>query len=137
MNSIYFEKLNIVSDNCYLITKGVRSAYTDTITGPLEDYEIGTDDNRKMVYSCNSKLREIKKLVESYNLYFYAYKPEINPIEDVEGVVIWIYKYKHQLNIIKNIIGLDDDSWLKAWIIGKLLGYSDESMEDFLSKIHK
>ena len=131
---IYFEQLKEISDNCYLITKGVRSCYLGSVSGPTEHYVYGQSDDIHIVYSLDEKLAEIEKMAKSYDLYFVAYKKKLeNFDDDHEHAEIWIYKYPHQLHIIR-MFTEKESYYLREWAIGKLLGYSDEAMEEFLTK---
>jgi hypothetical protein len=55
-------------------------------------------------------------------------------VEDLaEGwKTIWIYKYEHILNIIK-ILPQAPDTILDHWILGKLFGYEESAIHDFIS----
>lgn len=130
---VYFDQLKEISDNCYLIEKGVRSCYLGVVTGPSESYDYGTSDDKHYVYSLDEKLKEIEKMVKSYDLHFAYYKKKTEEWEDHERADIWIYKYPHQGHIIK-MIANDESYYSKEWIVGKLLGYGDEAMEEFLTK---
>jgi len=44
----------------------------------------------------------------------------------------WIYSYHHQLPVI-NALKSAPKSFFSEWAMGKLLGYSDASMEEYLS----
>lgn len=132
---VYFDKLEEVMDNCYLINKGVRSCYMTTVTGPDEDYESGVYENPYIVISVSKKVKAIEDYAKKEGLYFYSYK-----LKDLEEDIAldqytyccWIYKYPHQGIILKSLPG--EHGFIEEWIVGKLLGYSDAAMEEFLSQ---
>lgn len=131
---IEFSEMKEVLDNVYLIKKGVRSCYMEIISGPEQNYESGIYDNPTIILSVFKKLKAIEKYVKEEGLYFYSYKLK-DFEEDIElgnkSYCFWIYKYPHQGILLEHIPR--EHGFVEEWIIGKLLGYSDESMEKFLS----
>lgn len=125
-----FSEIEEIMDNVYLIERGVRSCYTSSISGPIDDYEYA---DGKVVLSVYNKLKQIEEYIKSHNLYFYSYKykKEDDDFGDHESFCIWVYKYPHQGKILKMLPG--QHGYLEEWITGKLLNYSDECMEEFLS----
>ena len=85
-------------------------------------------------------MNELETIAINHKLHIYFYQREVlnkNKYgSEVEHYDVWIYKFHHQLAIIKYIEskqGLND--YLVEWIKGKLLGYSDKSIEDYLSML--
>lgn len=131
VSKIMFPEMEQIMDNCYLIKKGVRSAYLCTITAPIDAIEF--DD--MSIANLQTRLKEIEEYAKEEGLFFYAYslpRSEEFELDDEESACVWIYKYPHQGQILRSLKG--DHSFLEEWIVGKLLGYSDESMEAFLKK---
>lgn len=115
-----------LADNWYLISRGLRSAYLGHIEGSIEP--IFDDD-----ISLSDKLKMLEEEAASWGLNFYAYeKIADNLLPGEKLYIFWVYKFKHQEILIKMLP--HDGSILEEYIIGKLLGYSDESMEEFLDK---
>lgn len=122
-----FEEL---ADNIYLIKKGVRSCFMESITGAKEDI---VNQERKEL-SVFHQLQKIKVYIEENGLCFYAYQlaKDKDDADDRLSFIYWAYKYPHQGVILRSLQG--KHSYIEEWIIGKLLGYSDEAMEEFLQK---
>lgn len=107
------EDICIIKEHIYLIKKGVRScAWLDCI---FEMYN------------------EICKIINQENLMHY--EDEIN-IEDFFIKRIFIYKYPHQLKMFKSCMPYPN-TYEKHYILGKLFGYSDDAIEDFLDNCDK
>lgn len=49
---------------------------------------------------------------------------------------VWIYKYPHILDVIKEIPS-NPKSTYDHWILGKLFGYEENSIYDFINKINE
>ena len=132
---IYFDLLKEVSDNCYLITRGVRSCcYFRDIVGPIETYIASYKDGKILqIYSLDEKLKAIENTVKPYGLHFVAYKEKVKDKDHPRSADVWIYRYAHQGELIK-MFANEESYYLKEWVIGKLLGYSDEAMEEFLTQ---
>jgi len=71
-------------------------------------------------------LKEATELVDTYGLNSYAEDSSENWYE------LWVYKYPHTLEIIKSLQQVSSDI-LKHWILGKLFGYSEEAIREFLT----
>lgn len=126
---ILFREMNEIIDNIYLIQKGVRSTYMTSITAPKERTVL----NNSSILSLSDKLDKIEEYVKKEGLYLYAYSLSRDEydLDEEESACIWIYKYSHQGEIIRSLTG--SHSFVEEWITGKLLGYSDEAMENFLA----
>ena len=112
-------KISEVENECYLIDKGVRSCALVPVSGFYQNE-----------MDILSKLEEV---VLNHKLHSYTIKQKFLDC-DLEVYIFWIYKYHHQLALIKYVESKSDNKdILSEWIIGKLLGYSDESMEDYLT----
>jgi len=48
-------------------------------------------------------------------------------------VTLWIYKYQHILDVIKSL-PKTPNTIVDHWILGKLFGYDEISIDDFLNK---
>lgn len=49
-----------------------------------------------------------------------------------EWVTFWVYQHPHILNVIKTIPQVPKSEY-EHWVLGKLFGYDDSSIADFLS----
>ncbi|WP_281868300.1 hypothetical protein [Brevibacillus parabrevis] len=49
-------------------------------------------------------------------------------------VALWIYKYPHILDVIKNI-PQTPSSVFDHWILGKLFGYEESAIQEFVTKV--
>lgn len=47
---------------------------------------------------------------------------------------IWIYKYPHILEVIKALPHGEPKIVYDHWVLGKLFGYSEDSIQEFLSR---
>lgn len=116
-------------DNIYLINKGIRTCYFGALHTTEGEYfylyDFGT-------FMFEDILEIFKEEVTEFDLYMFTNKSIEN--EDI-FYHYWIYKYPHQKIILEKIYNEEGDNYLRQWMIGKLLGYSDQSMEDFLSNI--
>lgn len=112
------KKISEVENECYLIDKGIRSCALLTVS---EYYQNEMD--------IISKLEDI---VFNHKLHSCLYKQKFEDC-DLEVYTFWIYKYHHQLALIRYVSEIEEKTILSEWITGKLLGYSDESMESFLT----
>ena len=134
------EQIDTILDNIYLIKKGVRSCYTTTISGYNEQIFRTIVDKGgtsiEIYHSVHDKLKSLERLTIREGLLFHSYRitsSEENPNGMYQTYAIWICKYKHQIEIIGMLEG--NKSFIEEWIVGKLLGYSDEAMEEHLTKI--
>lgn len=62
---------------------------------------------------------------QDYNLH--TYKEELDQAWDV----IWIYKHKHILDVIKALPDHPETTF-DHWVLGKLFGYDETSIKEFL-----
>ena len=77
-------------------------------------------------------ISKIEEVVLNHRLHSYTFKKKFSDCE-LEVYIFWIYRYHHQLALIKYIENKGENKdYLSEWITGKLLGYSDESIEDYL-----
>lgn len=115
-------------NECYLIEKGVRSAYTEVLT------MVERDESDK---EYNSKyLDEIKDVVNRNGLLYLIEEWERDPndyYKDRKYYNMWVVKYPHQLVLVKKLPYIKS-RYLREYLKGKILGYSDESMEEYLSR---
>ena len=125
----HLEKLrrNLFNE-CYLISKGVRSCMQMTVVGLKE----ANDDCPGVA----DMLFDLEQVGLHYNLrsLWFKYKDQSDVQDGFEAYSFWVYRYSHQLPIIKAVEEADSKgkSILLEWIIGKLLGYSDDAMEQYL-----
>lgn len=111
-------KISEVENECYLIDKGVRSCALLSVSGYYQnDLDI---------------ISKMEEIVLNHKLHSYKFKQKFLDC-DLEVYTFWIYKYHHQLALIKYLSKIEGRDFLSEWIIGKLLGYSDESIEDYLA----
>lgn len=47
---------------------------------------------------------------------------------------LWIFKHLHILDVIKSLKQQALDSKVEHWMLGKLFGYEEEAISNFLSK---
>ena len=123
--------LREIDDHIYLLKKGVRGAYMTTITAPRDPIEFAEE----RVDSLSEILSELEEYVVEEGLYFHSYLLDHNEkfdLDDEDTAVVWIYRFPHQGEIIRSLKG--DHSYVEEWIVGKLLGYDDYAMEEFLKK---
>ena len=125
MGDYYQALLDKFVDDMYLISRGVRSVCMHTIEYYSED-EYKTKDKIKPL------MRQIRKHAKHWKLYVYP-----SHTHNSEGyfTTIFVYKYPHQKQIIKFAEDTFIIQEIKEWMIGKLLGYSDESIEEFINYI--
>jgi hypothetical protein len=124
----YLDKKELeMSNECYLIYKGVRSCAQFDVHGPKER----GDDYRSL--TINDILRSLEQVALRYNLNAIWFEYEDNSeLEDgFTSFSFWVYRYSHQAAILRAVHKYDHGV-LRDWIIGKLLGYSDASMEEYL-----
>ena len=127
----YFNRMNsIISDNAYMIHKGVRScALIEDVVG-YEDKSLGNE------IDILETLLEFEQTVLRYKLkcVWFKYPDSACENDGLQHYSFWIYKYPHQLPLIKIVEEkLPNDDFICNWIIGKLLGYHDSEMENFLA----
>ena len=102
-----------------------------TITAPRDPIEFAEE----RVDSLSEILSELEEYVVEEGLYFHSYLLDHNEkfdLDDEDTAVVWIYRFPHQGEIIRSLKG--DHSYVEEWIVGKLLGYDDYAMEEFLKK---
>ena len=118
--------LGRIMNECYLINKGVRSAFTDCLI--LTEFDEEDKESNKQF------IKDLATNVNLEDLIFYIneYPRREDDIPEYRYYDLWIFKYPHQLKIRDNLYKLDE--YMREYVIGKLLGYSDQSMEEFLSK---
>ena len=113
-----------VSEQAYLIDKGVRNCALIEIMDECEKFDMD---------EINKRYKEIKITAGHYNLY-----TELVIYNKIPTASVFIYKYPHQKLLIEfTTCDWRDDFHLNlvsTYILGKLLGYADFSMEKFLSK---
>lgn len=116
-----------IMNECYLIDKGVRSAYTECIV-LIERNESDKEDNANY-------LKEVVDTVKRNNLICYLTEYERDPDDypDKRYFNLWVVKYPHQLKLVKKLPYIKND-YIREYLKGKILGYSDSSMEEFLSR---
>ena len=101
---------------------------------------------REHIYLINRGVRDCAWLDCKLNMYSKVcekldknklkhYDDEVNTGSNFLGVVkrIFIYKYEHQLNLFKFCLPFPR-TYEKHYILGKLFGYSDKAIEEFLSR---
>ena len=123
----YFESfIRELSTEFYLIQKGVRSCAL--LVFPHYDRE---EDIVNEYLKCDMDV---------------SVKWEFSEFETEEGgnfCELFLYKYSHQLDmkhaidIIKSCADNPKHEYIAEWMLGKLLGYSDENMEEFLKTVKK
>lgn len=127
-------KLHEIEENIYLMKKGVRGAYMMTLTGYNVRYTFGCGGPEDLLETLEDQLKEVKEIVREHGLFFHSHllAHDEYDLDDEDTAVVWIYRFPHQGRIIRSLKG--DHSYTEEWIIGKLLGYDDYAMEEFLKK---
>lgn len=115
-------------NECYLISKGVRSCAQMTVVG-VKDINEECPCITDMLFSL-----EQAALRDNLNSTWFKYKDQSDIEDGFEAYSFWVYRYPHQLVIIRAIEEMAKHSFLVEWMTGKLLGYSDASMETYLSR---
>lgn len=120
-----------IVNECYLIKKGVRSCFLEVVSGPKETIEY---EDEIVELSIAEKLFKLEQVVVNEGLMCRWYKREKDQYDDPdeEYYSFWICRYTHQLAVINAVEASRPWNFLTQWIVGKLLGYSDQSMEEFL-----
>lgn len=97
------------------------------LMGYCEGVKLGTKPAAMMSIQTRYQV-EATEVVETYGIKCY--------IEDVEEdsiwKVLWIYKYDYLLDVIKQM-PKHPNSKYDHWVLGKLFGYSDEAIKNFLN----
>lgn len=114
-------------NECYLISKGVRSCAQMTV--------VGVKDINEECPCITDMLFNLEQVALRYNLQsmWFKYKDQSDIEDGFEAYSFWVYRYPHQLVVIRTIEEMAKHSFLVEWMTGKLLGYSDASMEKYLS----
>ena len=116
----YLDKAN---NESYLINKGVRTCALLTVVSHKDDGM----DVQELLY-------KLEQLILHHGLNSIPLELQRDEDDDPNArfFEFWIYSYPHQLAVIKAIHDTPR-SFLREWVVGKLLGYSDMSMEEYLS----
>lgn len=104
----------------YLIKKGVRSCAM---------FAIGIPKNDDIYFY----LSELETMIARDGLQCSRYMDNVNTSDDTIVYILYVFKYSHQKLIIE-YIERKLTGYIYQWALGKLLGYSDEEMERFLSE---
>lgn len=115
-------------NECYLISKGVRSCMQMDVIG-IKD----VNENCPCITDILLSLEQVG-LHYDLNSVWFKYKDQSDVKEGFESYSFWVYRYPHQLPIIRAVEEVDERNLLVDWITGKLLGYSDASMEEYLTR---
>lgn len=80
------------------------------------------------------QLNDVITIISSYELKF-----KTSPSKWKEDrVEVWIYKYYHLGLIIDEILKFGSElSTYHHWVLGKLFGYSEKAIEEFLERINE
>ena len=101
-----------ITNEFYLMDKGVRNAC-------LIDFNNSQESDF------------IKDLCDEYNYFAIIF----NGDDEHESGSILICKYIYQIELVREMsLKLEEHSFLYEYILGKLLGYTDESMEQYLTQ---
>lgn len=74
--------------------------------------------------------RDINKVIALVNCES-SLKAYIEPLAD-GWVSLWIYKYPHILDVIKTVPQAPESAF-DHWVLGKLFGYEEAAIQEFLS----
>lgn len=103
MISVTFGK---VETYCYMVKRGKSAA---------------------MIPIKNSQLNGLKNIIETR----FELKTYVEDLVDGEWTTLWIYKKDYILDIIKSLPE-QPKTVFDHWVLGKLFGYSDEAIEEFI-----
>lgn len=112
----------LVNDNCYLVKKGVRSVYCDIIEVDVLD--------EKRAYKLLDEITDVAKEYGLICLYRILDKKDVYVTME-----FWIFKHPYLKRIIESIPP-KNRTYEQEWMMGKLLGYDDESMAEHMSKFN-
>lgn len=117
---MFEDKINSVLNEIYLVEKGVRSMFEFGFTCPKE--------------SVSTELYKVEQFALHNNMLSYAF--DTGSDDEITGdafITCYFYKYHHQLVILKYLKECKNNL-VRKWIEGKLLGYSEEAIKDFLEQ---
>jgi hypothetical protein len=100
--------LGQIASNCYMVQRGKPasvSAIKKSVAEKLKEY---VEDN-------------------------YGLNVFIDILND-EWVEFWIYKHEYLIDIIKQLPDIPKNNY-DHWVLGKIFGYSDESIKEFITSI--
>lgn len=117
-----------VRNECCLISKGVRSC--------MQMEVVGVKEINETCPCITDTLFALEQTVLNYNLnsIWFKYHDQSDVEDGFEAYSFWVYRYPHQLPIIRAVEETDEHNLLVDWVTGKLLGYSDLAMEEYLAK---
>lgn len=105
---------------CYLVQRGkpaskigIRRNISDKVT--------------RWIQECY----ELQVLIDDPATYISANTLEELALEDT--VFLWIFKYPHLKNVIEFVME-QPEGQIKEWLQGKLFGYSEEAIQEYLSQ---
>lgn len=120
LSDYYKSFIRTWENELYLIDRGVRSVCTDFL-----HYDKNDRDAVELIY-------ELEQMTVRRNLYFATFDA-VDKEDGKTNLVVYAYKYMHQLPLIKYVEN-GEKGYIREWILGKLLGYSDESMDEYLCR---
>lgn len=120
LSDYYKSLIRTWENDLYLIDRGVRSVCTEFL-----HYDKDDEAAAELVY-------ELEQMAVRRNLYF-AMFDAIDKEDGKIDLTVYAYKYMHQLPLIKYVEN-GEKGYIREWILGKLLGYSDESMDEYLCR---
>lgn len=78
-----------------------------------------------------------KYLDEVITLVTELYKLKVHVEKLAEGwAILWIYRYSHILEVIKSLPQVPDTVF-DHWLLGKLFGYEEVAIQEFLETKHE
>ena len=107
-NILKDENAGIISANCYMVQRGKPAA---------------------LISIHKDEVEEAIEFINSHNL-----KALVREDNGEEWKSLWIFKYDHILTVIESLpVGCPQNPY-EHWILGKLFGYDEHSIEKFINK---
>lgn len=120
LSDYYKSIINTWENDLYLLDRGVRSVCKEFLR-----YEKNNENTISLIH-------ELQQMTITRNLYFKTFDT-VSKEDGKINLAIYAYKYIHQLPLIKYVES-GEKGMIREWILGKLLGYSDESMDEYLCR---
>jgi hypothetical protein len=121
-----------IENLCYMVDKEVKPC-------ALSGFSIMFDDEKNIDTIDRTPLYKIENYIKNHypNLKFYTKEVVTTNSKNKKELhfKVYIYKYPHLENVIKNIPKEPKD--VRHWYMGKLFGYSDNMIEEFLNRQSK
>lgn len=130
-------KLSEIGSDIYLIQKGVRNCCLH-----CSNY-LNDEHDRKMASEIISYVKwSLTDIEKCFGMKIHYLVRERHTEDEEKFLDIFIYRYKHQrwmFNAVQRLRGWrnNHEYVLSEYVLGKLLGYSDEDMDNYICRIVK